>query len=218
MPKPDWVRAYMFSVILQTFHHLGLLRYVALYLHREKSLSYYDFYNELYDYIYDDCTGFLHTLFVELRERKNDISGTRWTYQKDAFSSTGWYFDEGAFLELVYHFDSFKKEILPFVEKFDIEKKLMDELLHYQFSLIRQLNEEEVTVRSAYNFYPYFEDQSGTASLTKRSSVLRIRTEKRFDNWADYARNVIWFGKRYSATLMVNPREQITYTEETSAQ
>ncbi len=218
MPKKDWVRAYLFSVVLQTFHHLGLLRYIALYLNREKAVTFYDFYNALYDFIYEESSGYLHTLFEELRERKNDISGTRWTYQKDEFSSTGWYFEEGAFLELVYHFEQFTREIVPFVEKFGIEEELMRELLHYQFSLIRRLNETEVTVRCAYNFYPYFEDQSGSVSLKKLPSVLHVCTDKSFDNWADYARNVIWFGKRYSATLMVNPREQITYTEETSAQ
>ena len=218
MPKKDWVRAYLFSVILQTFHHLGLLRYIALYLNREKAVSYYDFYNALYDYIYDESDGYIHSLFDELRERKNDISGMRWTYQKDEFSSTGWYFEEGAFLELVYHFEQYKEEIIPFVEMFGIEKDLMDELLNYQFSLIRQLNEEKVIIRSAYNFYPYFEDQSESVVLRKQPSVLCVHTDKKYDNWADYARNVIWFGKRYSATLMVNPREAITYTEETVAQ
>lgn len=217
MPKRDWVRAYLFSVILQTFHHLGLLRYVALYINREKNVSYYDFYNALYDFIFDESDGYLHALFSELYERKNDISGTRWTYQKDEFSSTGWYFEEGAFLELVYHFDEFKQEILPFVEKYDLGDELTRELLYYQFSLIRLLNTREVTVRSAYNFYPYFEDQTGTVALKKQPSVLHVSTDKCFDNWADYARNVIWFGKRYSATLMVNPREQIRYTEEDAA-
>lgn len=218
MPKKDWVKAYLFSVVLQTFHHLGLLRYIALYLNREKNVAYYDFYNRLYDFIFDESDGYIHTLFMELQERKNDISGTRWTYQKDEFSSTGWYFEEGAFLELIYHFDDFRKEIVPFVDSFGIESPLSEELLAYQFSLIRQLNEDEVTVRSSYNFYPYFEDQSGTVPLKRQPCVLHIRSDKRFDNWADYARNVIWFGKRYSATLMVNPREQITYTEEDAAQ
>ena len=113
--------------------------------------------------------------------------------------------------------EDYKKEIVRFVEKYDIDSALAQELLHYQFSLIRQLNENEVTVRSGYNFYPYFEDQSGTVPLKKQPSVLHIRSDKCFDNWADYARNVIWFGKRYSATLMVNPREHITYTEEPDA-
>ena len=34
--------------------------------------------------------------------------------------------------------------------------------------------------------------------------------EKSVDNWADYAREIIWFGKRRSATLCTNSRENIT--------
>lgn len=214
MPKEDWVRSYMFSVVLQAFHHLGLLRYVAIYLNKENNIGYYDFYNALFDFIYTESDGYIHSLFKELRERKNDLSGTRWTYQRDIFSSTGWYFEEGVFLELVYHFDDFKKEIVPFIDRFGIDTQLADELLHYQFSLIRPLNTDEVTVCSAYNFYPYFEDQSEGIKLEKKNTVLHVKSDKIFDNWADYARSVIWFGKRYSATLMVNPREHITYSEE----
>ena len=40
MPKSDWVKACMFAVILQTFHHLGLLRYFAIYLNKEKNVLY----------------------------------------------------------------------------------------------------------------------------------------------------------------------------------
>lgn len=214
MPKDDWVRAYMFSVVLQSFHHLGLLRYFAIYLHREKGMAYYDFYNELYNFIYYKNDGFLHTLFTQLSERKSDLSGTRWTYQRDEFSTTGWYFEEGVFLEMVSHFDKFREEILPFVESFGLGKELTGELLNYQFSVIRQLGMNEVTVRSGCNFYRYFEDASETVPLKKKASVLHIVTDKVFDNWADYARNVIWFGKRYSATLMTNPKEHVTYEEE----
>ena len=32
-------------------------------------------------------------------------------------------------------------------------------------------------------------------------------------DWADYARKVVWFGKRYSAMLLTNPRETVEYTE-----
>lgn len=214
MPKNDWVSSYMFSVVLQAFHHLGLLRYFAIYLHREKKLSYYDFYTALYRYIYEESNGFLHTLFTELSERKADISGTRWTYQKDVFSTTGWYFEEGVFLEAVYHFEEYKADILPFLHRFDIDEKLFNGLADYQFSLLRQLNEPEITVFSDYGFYPYFEDQSENAVLSKKKCRLMVKTDRVFSNWADYARSVIWYGKRYSATLMVNPKEQISYSEE----
>lgn len=211
MPKEDWVKACMFAVVLQAFHHLGLLRYFAVYLHNEKGISYRSFYTRLFNYIFEESSGFIHKFFISLSKRKHDTETADWTYQRDIFSSTGWYFEEGAFLEMVYNSDRFWSDIQPFLESFDIEASVFEGLLNYQKSLIRTLNKDEVTVESNWNFYPYFEKNE---KLRQTKSVLHVKSDKVFDNWADYAREVIWFGKRYSATLLVNPREHIDYTEE----
>ena len=74
---------------------------------------------------------------------------------------------------------------------------------------------KEVTVCSEYNFYPYFAalDENIPAELKKIKSTLNVRLRKDVSTWSDYAREIIWFGKRYNATLIVNPREIITYSE-----
>ncbi len=216
MPKADWVKACMFSVILQTFHHLGLIRYFAIYLHKEKGISYFDFYNSLFDYIYKENKGFLNEFFVSLYERKADTKTADWTYNRDVFGTTGWYFEEGAFLEMVYHSNVFWEEIRPFLAKYEIEKELFDDLFNYQKTLVRLPDVSEVEINSEYNFYKYFEavNENAEAKLLKKKCRLHIRAHKQISSWSEYAREIIWFGKRYSATLLVNPREIITYSEE----
>lgn len=216
MPKSDWVKACMFSVILQTFHHLGLIRYFAIYLHLEKGVSYYDFYNGLFDYIYKENKGFLNEFFSSLYKRKADTETADWTYNRDVFGTTGWYFEEGAFLEMVYHSDAFWAEIRPFLEKFDIGNELFEDLFEYQKKLVRLPDISEVEIKSKYNFYKYFEaaTENADAVLVKKNCVLSIKAHKQISSWEEYAREIIWFGKRYSATLLVNPREIITYSEE----
>lgn len=216
MPKLDWIKANMFSVILQTFHHLGLIRYFAIYLNKEKGVSYYDFYNKLYSYIYNESEGYINRFFKELYNRKDDTETADWTYRRDEFGTTGWYFEEGAFLEMVYHSDVFWEEIKPFIESFKIDKNLFDELLNYQRSLVRLPNVDKVEIKSQYNFYPYFEAlaEGKYIPLKQTKSLLSITAHKKISSWKEYAREIIWFGKRYSATLLVNPREAITYTEE----
>ncbi len=216
MPKADWVRACMFSVVLQTFHHLGLLRFFALYLNQEKSVSYYEFYNRLFDYIYKNNKGFLNEFFKSLYERKADTVTADWTYERDAFGTTGWYFEEGAFLEMVYHSDTFWREIEDFLSSFDMEEKLYKELLDYQRSLVRLPGVDEIKITSSYNFYRYFEalDEGEPIELEKINCSLEIKSDKIISDWKQYAREIIWFGKRYNATLLTNPREKITYKEE----
>lgn len=216
MSKEEWVRAYMFSVVLQTFHHLGFSRFFAIYLNKEKGISYYDFYKKLFEYIYEECEGFIHTFFLELYKRKMNTETADWTYQTDKFGTTGWYFEEGAFLELAYHSEEFWKDIKPFFKKFNIDSELFNELFRYQKSLIRLLGTDEITINSEYNFYPYFKaiEKSEYIELKKTKSTLNIKSHKVVSSWEEYAREFVWFGKRYSATLLVNPRENIEYREQ----
>lgn len=216
MSNEEWVKAYMFSVVLQTFHHLGLTRFFAVYLNKEKGIGYYEFYSMLFDYIYNECTGFLHTLFLDLYNRKKDTETADWTYLKEEFGTTGWYFEEGAFLEAASHIDEFRKDIKPFLRKFDIEDGLFNDLYKYQEGLIRLLGTTEVSLDFNHNFYPYFKalEEGEYIKLKPVKNVLRIKTHKIVDSWKDYAREFVWFGKRYSATLLVNPREHIEYSEE----
>ncbi len=216
MTKAEWVKAYMFSVVLQTFHHLGLTRFFAVYLNKENHISYYEFYSKLFDYIYNDCIGYLNILFVDLYNRKMDTDTADWTYQKDIFGTTGWYFEEGAFLELVYHSDIFWECIKPFLLRFDIEKEIFDDLFKYQKSLIRLLDVKEVFLEFDYNFYSYFKaiEEGKDVSLRTIKNTLMITTHKSVNSWDAYAKEFVWFGKRYSGTLLVNPREKVVYTEE----
>lgn len=216
MPEGDWVKACMFSVILQTFHHLGLIRFFALYLRHEKNVSYYDFYNSLFDYIYKTDKGFLNKLFTGLYKRKADPETADWTYKKDIFGTTGWYFEEGAFLEIVYNSENFWSSIKAFLEAQDIDGELFNELFRYQKSLVRMPGTEELEITSSYNFYPYFESikEGNRIPLKKVRSTLKIRLGSTVSDWSEYAREIIWFGKRYNATIAVNPRAEISYSEE----
>ncbi len=212
MSKSEWVEAFMFSVVLQTFHHLGLLRFFALYLHREQAVSYVQFYSMLYAYIYSHKKGFLFSLFRDLYARKEDTQTADWTYQRDIFGETGWYFEEGAFLELVFHQEQFWQEIEPFLRTFQIEESLFRALLVFQKSVIRTLRTQDVRIESDWNFYNFF-IHPNDVPLKQVRSVLKIHTDKCAQTWADYAREFVWFGKRYSATLLLNPRERIEYEE-----
>ena len=213
MPLTDWVQTFMFSVILQAFHHMGLLRFFAIYLNREKGVSYYDFYHALLRFIYDESTGFMHDLFADLSARKRDTKKADWTFTQERYGATGWYFEEGAFLELARNSGAFWQEILPFLRKFDIEEPLFSQLLDFQRRMIRLPGENEADIVSDWNFYPYFEDNSGQTRLRRVRAHLHAKSDLTVRSWAQYARDVIWFGKRFSMTLYMNQKETPEYTE-----
>ncbi len=213
MTKEEWVRANMFSVCLQSFHHLGLLRCVAIYSRYELGISYYDFYNRLLDYIYADPSTYLYSLFDMIRQKTRDTENSDWCYQNDIFSKVGWYFEEGAFLDMAYNSGIFRKEIEGFVASLGIEEGIKDSLFRYQCDIIRYPGQETVVVESEYDFYNYFENiyEDKYSPLQKKKIRLDIELEKKIYDWAVYAREIIWYGKRRSATLCTNPREKIRF-------
>lgn len=212
MTKEEWVRANMFSVCLQSFHHLGLLRCFAVYARYELGVSYYDFYNRLLDYIYADENSYLYSLFNMIREKTRDTEYSDWCYQNDIFSKVGWYFEEGAFLDMAYNKEKYIKEIKGFVDSLGINESIKESLFRYQNDIIRYPGQEIITVESDYDFYNYFESiyENNYKPLEKKSIRLIIELEKKIYDWAKYAREIIWYGKRRSATLCTNAREKIT--------
>lgn len=211
MSKEMWVKANMFSVCLQSFHHLGLLRCFAIYARYDLGISYYDFYNRLLEYIFSDKEKYIYKLFEEIRWKTENTEVSDWCYQKDIFSKVGWYFEEGIFLDLIYNRDIFWADIEDFLVSLGIDKEIFDDLLHYQKSILRLPETEQVRVDTEYDFYSYFENiyDDRYMPLDKKQTSLVITLEKKIDTWADYAREIIWFGKRRSATLCTNSREKI---------
>ena len=65
-------------------------------------------------------------------------------------------------------------------------------------------------IESDYDFYHYFDniyDEKYTP-LEKRKNRLTVYPDVRVDRWDVYAREIIWYGKRRSATLLTNPMEK----------
>ena len=215
MSKADWVRANMFSVTLQSFHHLGLLRCFALYARHELNISYFEFYNRLLDYIFADNTKYIYSLFEKIRHDTEDTSHSDWCYQNDIFSKVGWYFEEGIFLDLAYNFEEYKKDIRGFISSLGIEKDIADELFKYQCGIIRKPGQTKVILTSEYDFYTYIENiyENRYSPLEKKKTELTIYPAKEINTWDVYAREIIWYGKRRSATLLTNPfdRKEIKY-------
>jgi hypothetical protein len=214
MSKGMWVKANMFSVCLQCFHHLGLLRCFALYLHNEFGVEYYDFYNSLLDYIYtlDKKNTVLGKTFSFIHNKTENTATSDWCYQKDIYSKVGWYFEEGAFLECAHSSDECWKELTPFLKRYGIDEKIFHGLFEYQKNIIRKPGTLGVTIKSDYDFYSYFENiyENNYKPLQKKKTELEITFEKDVKTWAEYAVEIIWYGKRWSQTLCTNPREKIT--------
>lgn len=211
MTRHEWEEANVYGICAEAFHYIGLLRCFAIYLRTAMDVSYLTFYNRLFEYLSSDESTFTGKLIKHIRQTVHHPEKT-WAYQKDLFGSTGWYIEEGLFLECVYHSEDFWNDITPFLASFGIEDDIFSQLLTYQKEIIRMPGKNVLNLQLEYDFYNYFKDfYSGKISpLKKKKNILHIVMEKEITAWDEYAREIIWYGKRRSATLATNDREVIS--------
>lgn len=202
MSRDDWVGANLFSVCVQCFHSLGLLRCFSLYLYAEKIIGYYDFFSDLLAFILSS-DGLLGHIWRSFREKyENSLHGD-WNYHREIFGNVTWFFEEGAFLECVYNYDVVMEELLPFLRRFAIAEDVFDGLLSYQRAMVRKPFDREGIIPLHYDFYSYFEavTDGGHVPLAKKEILLRVCPWKVYVDVAEYARETVWFGRRRGATV-----------------
>ncbi len=202
MSREDWVYANLFSICVQTFHSLGILRYFAMYLHEEKGVSYYDFYASLLQFILKG-NGKLNKLWNTFKVKYENSFDGDWNYYNEDFGNVTWFFEEGAFLEIVNEYDDYFCEIKSFLQAYDIDEAFFNELAKYQKAIIRKPFDRKKKLTFEYNFYNYFDNlTTGTpAELRKENSVLEVTPKTEYEVFADYAKETVWFGRRRGATI-----------------
>lgn len=205
MSREDWVYANLFSICVQTFHSLGVLRYFAMYLHEEKGVSYYDFYSALLTFIMNG-NGKLAQLWNSFKIKYESSFDGDWNYYDEKFGNVTWFFEEGAFLEIVNSYDEYFNELVEFLNTFEIDTDFFGELARYQKEIIRKPSDKMRQVEFKYNFYKYFNNVTvgNSATLEKVDSKITITPKTEYDNLSDYAKETVWFGRRRGATIFGN--------------
>jgi putative methyltransferase len=211
MTREEWKKTNVYAVCVEAFHYIGLVRCFALYMRYERKMPYLTFYNRLFDFLSSQKQTLPGQFLSWVYDTISDTEKP-WAYQNDLFGSTGWYFEEGLFLECAYALERYTSEMEPFFRTLDIPKDVCLQLLRYQTEIIRQPNKNEIHLPLEYDFYHYFRNiyLREHKPLEKTKNTLHIKMEKQITGWEEYAREIIWYGKRRSATLATNDRETIT--------
>jgi len=202
MSREDWVQSNLFSICLQCFHSLGILRFAAMYLYSENICSYYDFYSGLLAHIMSSG-GKLHALFKTFEKKYRSSLDGDWNYYNERFGNITWFFEEGAFLEFVSDYDTYFEEILPFLEQFPIEQNVFDNLLLYQKAMVRKPFDKQQILTIDFDFPAFFEKilTGEPAQLQQQHRALRICPARQFEDVYHYAKETVWFGRRRGMTI-----------------
>ncbi len=200
----DWIRANEFSTCVQSMHHFGIAQCIAMYIRHEYSVSYYDFYSELYDFILNESV-FLKNIFEMASDILNKFVNGKGglTFRADPFGKITYPLEEAVFLLCLYDFDLFLDEISAFAKRYIKDEEFLSELLRYQRSVVLRPTVDEFREEFGYAFEEYFGAilRNEYEPLKKENTSYKFSTPFHTEDWIDYAREIVWYGRRNGRML-----------------
>ncbi len=209
----DWIKANEFSTCVQSFHHFGILQCFAMYIRKELDISYFDFYSALYKYIVEEST-FLKNIFeIAHNTLQNFVDGKGGlTYQNDIFGKITYPLEEAVFLLCLYDKDIFYKEVTPFLQRYVTDPVLLEDLLSYQDAVVLNPCKTDFSRSFKYNFKEYFDAvlRNSYTPLSDGNREYHFSSPFNVDNWVDYAKEIIWYGRRNNRMMFYSKPNSIT--------
>lgn len=204
MSAAELIQATLFSACIQSIHCHGLLQCFAIYMHNTLGVSYYDFYKSFTEF-FSEKEGIIGNTLRKISQciKNTDEGLVDISYINPIFGNITWPYEESMLLDYIYKLDEFYAESSEFLLSFPIDRKTFDELLIYQKSLIVVPGENNVCQDFDYDWYSYFDAvfSNKDAELAPKSTTVRFFAENAPDDWSDYARQIIWYGRRNKKTI-----------------
>lgn len=208
MSKQDMYESLVFSFAVQVFHNYGLLRFIAIYLHEIKKVSYRTFYEELIKWFRNNPNLEIAKIFAGFNEiHKKCLNGeVSDTYYNSKFGNTQFNLTDGAFLEFNFISDVFYEEISEYLLHFFIHDDIIDELLNFQKAVINSPYESVKKCILNYNWIDYFYNIIATKKTSlKRVGQYELSLYSPYTRGvAEYVENVIIKGRRTGESIIIN--------------
>lgn len=216
MSADQLLQANMFALLVQSCHHMGLLKYVAIYLHRTRHTPYDGFYTALLSWLECAKETFTGRIFASMKRVYEDFlaSGTELSYVNPVFGNLTWFPEEGLFLELARSSDAFYADMRVVLKNYISEDDLLEDLMVYQQGVLKQPGVQERVLPLRYDWTAYFESDGSDETQRPRlaPNSLHLSCAEATHTWEDYARENVWFGRRAGKTMCTGDPDAIHST------
>lgn len=212
MPKIAWQRTAALSWLAQTLHGLKLGFFVSLYLFNQHKIK----YTELFEYLLKQSAD--PQKYPVLRKEMdffdkyiNDIfKGRPQCVFLDDFGDISWQIEEATFLRLAENLDKFYQEFLALTlellktKNIKFDEDQLKEVFRYQearMSTFKSQAKQECDF--TFNIPQYFDALLKDKLIAiKKDKVHALIEGRDFDgNKQDFAREIIWYGRRDSRAV-----------------
>ena len=201
MTEEEWKRVTLFGMCVLCCHHLGLMQLPALYLYFEKGIKYIDFYQALLDFLIKKENGVFRRIAHQLDGMLNRGEGA--VIYDERFGTVSWTFEEYAFLSEVCRKEAFYREMDGFLSGYIPDTAFRAELLGYQSFIVKEIRRPASSFSGNYDWKTYFASlrRNRPASLQKRPVRYAVTDRNVCEDWPEYARKIVWYGRRGGQNL-----------------
>lgn len=212
MTREDWIRINIFSRFVESYHYLGILKYISIYLFYEMKVDYDKFYNDIIDLgkenkskivssIYNYFYGYYSALL------KNEEAKL---YENSLYGETTWVPTRVAHLDTIYRLDDFYSEIKNLVMSYGVSEFDTEELFKYQKTVLKLPNRNNFSETFTKNYHEYFTEilAENYIPLVEKQNTVYVNNKSHPDNWKDYAVEAAWLWKNGGA---INPDIAVKY-------
>ena len=210
MSSSDWKEAFKVATLAQSFHCMGLLRLISVYLRKARNISYYDFYMSIYGKSEKE-KNVIYKLINETCGCIDDfIAGKgNFGYTNPDFGNVYYPFQDALFLNCVNNLDELYLTVSDLLSEYRDET--LDDVIRYQKEMITLQSQPPKSIRFKYDWPDYFKDifDESYTQPVKREVIVHF-DKSRYDNFADYSKEIVWFGKRRDLTI--NKDFSVEYT------
>ncbi|MBQ2973302.1 MAG: radical SAM protein [Clostridia bacterium] len=218
MNEKEWIDANIFVAVTGAFHNLGLLQCFAIYLFNEFGVGYTEFYLLLLDHFKNNPQSVAGKIYYNLHRKLSDVTENLGSCETllPEFGNVNWPVEEWFFLQTVKNFDEFFIEITDFLKSFEISSEIFDNLLVYQKKMIKRPCVSKFSFNIGYDFPQYFNNiYNGKISpLEKKDLTIIINDYNSKNNYSDYARETVWYGRKGGRIMYKEEMEIIVNTTE----
>lgn len=215
MPLADWKAAATVAWLTKLLHGFKLAFFLSLYMHKNLNLD----FTKFYEYIIAACSTDdqnYPVLRAEIEFHRQHLQsmldGQAQCIFLEKFGDISWQNEEVSLLRLSDKLSEFYQELRVLADKFithsglDIDGELLREIVRFQYLRIASFVDKPTSEIFEYNVPEFFANllQDQNAELVKLANQLQVLVVEanNFDgDCQEYARQIIWYGRRDSRIL-----------------
>lgn len=199
LSREDWIMCNVFACIEESYHHHGILKFIAMYLFDKLNIPYEDFYNSVIDFAKENKNTVAGSVYRSLYSYFESVSlgEPLQLYANEIFGDVTWIPKKMPHLDTIYRIDTFYEELRPLLTGFGVSEEITDELIKYERTALKYPGRNNFSESFLYNWHEYFTafGEGESIPLIPVKNTVFVELGYIADNWKDYAVQSTWFGK-----------------------